>query len=102
MFKWLRRRRLSPEGRKRLLLVSARAEEAIVETHVANLIHLLEALDDEVDLDRGLEIYVEMMQLDESRANTVTSRLLARLENADDRGGSARPFRNIFRTAGHG
>src|SRR5688500_17354673 len=57
MFNWLRRRRLSAGARKRMLLIAARAEDAIVETHVANIIDLLVNLGDEVDLDWGVELY---------------------------------------------
>ena len=99
MFNWLRRRRLSPDARKRLLLVAARAEEAIVETHVLNLLDLLESLEDEIDLDRAIEIYSEMMGLEEARASTVTNRLLARLEGPAPRTGrgSSTRFRDVFR-----
>jgi hypothetical protein len=99
MFNWLRRRRLSADTRKRLLIVAARAEEAIVETHVANLLDLLEVVGDEVDLDRALEIYSEMMSLDEARATTVANRLLARLDGPANRSGKSRPYRNVFREA---
>lgn len=96
MFNWIRRRRLSGDTRKRLLLVAARAEEAIVETHVNNLLDLLETLDDEIELDRAIEIYAEMVSLEESRAVTVTNRLLARLENPQT---THRPrrYENVFR-----
>ncbi|MEX2571555.1 MAG: hypothetical protein WD737_09610 [Gemmatimonadota bacterium] len=103
MFNWIRRRRLSPEARKRLLLITARAEEAIVETHVANLLDLLDSLGDEIDLDRAIEIYMEMMSLDEDKASTVANRLLARLEGPtlrparSDRLAARRRARNIFR-----
>jgi hypothetical protein len=80
MFNWIRKRRLSPQARKRLLLVAARSEEALVETHVTNVLDLLETLGDEIDFDRALEIYSEMMSLEESRATTVANRVLARLE----------------------
>ena len=91
MFEWLRRRRLSAESRKKLMILQARAEEAIVETHVSNLLEVLDVLEDEVDLDRAMALYVEMMELDEGTAATVTNRLLARLEGPRDR------FRNAFR-----
>ena len=102
MFNWLRRRRLSATGRKRLLLVAARAEEALIETHVANIIDLLETLGDEIDIDRGIELYVEMMSLNESNAASVTNRLLSRF---DDSSAAAHPghdqgrFKNVFRNA---
>src|SRR5687768_4784673 len=63
MFNWIRRRRLSPEARQRMLLVAARAEEAIVETHVSNLLDMLDTLDGEIELDRAVELYAEMMSL---------------------------------------
>jgi hypothetical protein len=94
MFNWLRRRRLSAAAQKKLMILHARAEEAVIATHVSNLLELLETLEDEVDLDRGLEIYMEMMSLDDTTAATVTTRLLAQLE-----GPAAEPdrFRNVFR-----
>jgi hypothetical protein len=80
MFDWLRRRRLSNEARRKLLIAAARAEEAIVETHVANVLDLAYALRDEVDLDRALELYMEMLPMDEHMAVSVTNRALARHE----------------------
>jgi len=97
MFNWLRRRKMSSDARKRLLLVAARSEEAIVETHVANLLDLLETLDDEVDFDRALEIYIEMMSLDESMETTVTNRFLARMERPSAQSATGRRYRNVFR-----
>lgn len=97
MLNWLKRRRLSAEGRKKLLLLRARAEEAVVETHVDNLFDLFETLGDEIDLDRGLELYSQMMNLDETLATTVSNRLLARLEGRGSRGERSRRFRHAFR-----
>src|SRR5918998_1633963 len=74
----LRRRRLSNEAKRKLLIAAARAEEAIVETHVANVLELLEILRDEVDVDRALELYMEMLPMDEHISGTVTNRVLAR------------------------
>lgn len=98
MLNWLRRRRLSAAARKKLLIVTARAEEALVETHVTNLLELLEMLGDEVDLDRGIELYTEALGLDETLASTVTNRLLARLESPTPRGiRNAQRFRHVFK-----
>lgn len=99
MFNWIRRRRLSAEARRRLLLVSARAEEAIVETHVANLLDMLATLGDEIELDRALEIYSEMMSLDDTRAVNVANRLMARLESPPARPDHKRRYENVFRDA---
>lgn len=98
MFNWLRRKRLSADARKKLLMVTARAEEALVETHVANLIDLLTTLGDEIDLSRGLDLYAEIMGLDETLASTVTSRLLARLESPTSRTArETQRFKHVFR-----
>ncbi len=97
MFNWIRRRRLSSNARKRLLLVAARSEEAIVDTHVANLLDLLKSLGNEIDVDRALEIYAEMMSLDDTRGNTVANRLLSRLENPEPRTSRPHRFRHVFR-----
>ncbi len=86
MFNWLRRRRLSAEARKTMMIIAARSQEAIVETHVANAMHLYRALADEVDVERALELYAEMMSLPESLAAAVSTRLLARAETPPARG----------------
>ena len=101
MFNWFRRRRLSASARKRLLLVAARAEEALIETHVSNLLDLLDALEGEVDLERALELYAEMMSLDETMCANVATRLMARLEAPMSRKKKetepGRRYRNVFR-----
>jgi hypothetical protein len=94
MFNWLRRRRLSAAAQKKLMILHARAEESVITTHVSNILELLETLEDEVDLERGLEIYMEMMSLDDATAATVTTRLLAQLEGP---GPESARFRNVFR-----
>ncbi len=103
MFKWLLRKRLSNEARRKLLIAAARSEEAVIETHAANALELLEDLGDEVDLDRGIELYVEMMGLDETLAATVANRVLARLESSAPRGVVVRGRReNVFRDGSRG
>lgn len=97
MFDWLRRRRLSNEARRKLLIAAARAEEAIVETHVANVLDLVGALRDEVDLDRALELYMEMLPMDEHMAVTVTNRVLARHEAPAARRGGGGRYGGVFR-----
>lgn len=97
MFNWLRRRRLSPDAKKQLLIVAARSEEAIVDTHVANLLDMLDTLGDEIDLDRAIELYAEMMSLDESHGSAVTNRLLARLATPGKRPAGRARFKHVFR-----
>jgi K+-sensing histidine kinase KdpD len=99
MLKWLRRKRLSAEGKRRLLLAIARAEEAVVEVHVANILDLERVLRAEVDLDRAMDLYVEMMSLSESRAANVTNRLYARVQEEEDPSADGRRFENVF--SGH-
>ena len=102
MFDWLRRRRLSTEAKRKLLIAAARSEEAIVETHVANVLELIELLEGEVDVDRALELYMQMLPMDEHVAATVTNRVLAR-HDAPARGAAGagasgpRRFENVFR-----
>jgi hypothetical protein len=99
MFDWLRRRRLSNEAKRKLLIAAARSEEAIVETHVANVLELLELLESEVDVDRGLELYMQMLPMDEHVAATVTNRVLAR-HDAPPPAPSRTPgrrYENVFR-----
>lgn len=99
MFNWFRKRRLSAEARRKLLIVAARSEEAILETHVANVLELLRLLKGEVDLDRGIDIYVEMMSLPEELEQTLTNRILARVEAPAGRPTKrGRRFENVFRT----
>jgi hypothetical protein len=78
MFDWLRRRRLSAEAKRKLLIVAARSEEALVETHVANVLELLEVLAAEVDVERGIELYSELLPMDEHQLAMVTNRVMAR------------------------
>lgn len=98
MLDWLRRRRLSQAGRKKLMIAMARAEESLIETHVSNILDIAEALDDEVDIDRAAGIYLDRIQLDEGLATSVTNRLLANLDNPDPVAARRDPrYRHVFR-----
>lgn len=102
MLDWLRRRRLSNEAKRKLLIVAARSEEALVETHVSNVLELIEVLADEVDADRALALYTEMLPMDEHMAASVTNRVLARYDAPASRsrgagGGDGSRFSNVFR-----
>lgn len=96
MFDWLRRRRLSNEAKRKLLVAAARAEENIVETHVANVLDLLDVLRGEVDVDRALELYMEMLPMEEQVAAAVTNRVLARHDAPPPRPGTGR-YGGVFR-----
>jgi hypothetical protein len=98
MFDFLRRRRLSAEAKRKLLIVAARSEEAIIETHVSNVLDMVDILGDEVDVDRALELYGEMLPMDEHVAATVTNRVIARHDTpAARRSGDGRRFADVFR-----
>lgn len=99
MLNWLRRKRLSAEARRKLLIVAARSEEALIETHVVNVLDLMRTLQGEVDLERALEIYGEMMALPESLSTTVGNRILARMETPGGRPAATRAgrrYENVF------
>lgn len=98
MLDWLRRKRLSNEARRKLLVITARSEEALVETHVSNVLYLLRELGAEVDVHRGIELYAEMIPMEEAVAQTVANRVLARHDSGPLRGerGEKR-FRGVFR-----
>jgi hypothetical protein len=97
MFQWLRKRRLSADAKRKLLIATARSEEAIVETHVHNVLDLIELLGDEVDVDRGLDLYLEFMPLDDHVASTVTNRVLARYDEELAPAPAGRRYENVFR-----
>jgi hypothetical protein len=104
MFDWLRRRRLSAEAKRKLLIVAARSEEALVETHVANVLDLMDALGTEVDVDRGIDLYAELLPMDEHQLAMVTNRVLARhgqpQARAAPRTTGPRRFQDVFRDDG--
>ncbi|HEX6559476.1 MAG TPA: hypothetical protein VF021_08435 [Longimicrobiales bacterium] len=76
---FFRRKRLSEEGQKRLVVALARAEEAIIEAHVENALDVIEAVSDELPLDRVLEVYLEALESNPQRAEIITRRVLSRL-----------------------
>ena len=98
MFGFLRRRRLSSEAKRKLLIAAARSEEAIVETHVSNILDLIELVGDEIDVDRAIELYGEMLPMDDHVATTVANRVIARHEKPGrGRGGGQGRFSEVFR-----
>lgn len=94
MFGWLRRRRLSNQGRRRLILALARAEESLIEAHVTNALDVIGAVADELPLERALEVYLKALAPGEPRAEIVARRVLARLEaNASPEARARSPLR---------
>jgi hypothetical protein len=76
---FFRRRRLSEDGQKRLSVALARAEKALIETHVDNALDVIEAVGDEMALDRALEVYLEALEENDQRAEIIARRVLTRL-----------------------
>lgn len=76
---FFRRRRLSDEGQKRLVVALARAEENLIETHVENALDVIEAVGDEMPLDRVLELYLEALEENDQRSEIIARRVLSRL-----------------------
>src|SRR5262245_2562235 len=87
LFDWLKRKRLSDEGRRRLLVALAKAEEAILETHVRNALDVIATVGDELPLDRVLELYLEALEPMDGRQEIIARRVLARLEGEDEDSG---------------
>jgi hypothetical protein len=91
-------RKLPAAGERRLRLAQARAEEAIIRTHVENALSFVDTLGDELPFDRAIESYVRVMNVAEPLASTVVTRVLVvlgrdllparRMEPAED---EARP-----------
>lgn len=87
---WLRRKRLSEAGRRRVVIALARAEEDLIEVHVRNALDLFDAVGEEMPFDRALELYLDTMDVTEPRASIVARRVMARLESAPERRGRRR------------
>lgn len=83
-FDWFKRRQMSEAGQRRLLVSLAKAEEAIVDTHVRNALEVIAAVGDELPLDRVLDLYLEALEPTEERQAIITHRVLARLEGRDE------------------
>jgi len=89
VFGWMRRRRMSSEAHRRLVLALARAEETLIETHVRNALEVIASIGEEVPLHEALELYIEELEPGEPRASIVARRVLARLESGTGGGGAA-------------
>jgi hypothetical protein len=74
-----RQRKRSAEEQLWLELAAARAEERIADAHAKHAQAFVEVLEEEVDPTRAVELYVERLNLPETRARIVYQRVLARL-----------------------
>jgi hypothetical protein len=76
----VRERQRSRDATDRLILLStARAEEAVIATHVDNAITFVALLDSAVGLDRAVQEYIRLIGLAGGRAQAVFQRTMARL-----------------------
>jgi DNA-binding MarR family transcriptional regulator len=90
VFGWLRRRRLSEDARRRVLISLARSEEALIETHVQNVLDLLSAVGDEWSLVKVLELYLDTLAPDAAHAELITRRIMAEVRQDPDAAGGRR------------
>lgn len=69
-------RKLEPAAERRLRLALARAEEAIVRSHVDNALMFVDVLAEDMPFDRAIDTYVREMAIPEPLASTVATRTL--------------------------
>ena len=69
-------RKLEPAAERRQRLALARAEEAIVRTHVDNALMFVDVLAEDMTFDRAIDNYVREMAIPEPLASTVATRTL--------------------------
>ena len=79
VFDFFKRRRLSEEGEQRLLVALARAEERVIEAQVECALDVIEAMGEELPLERVLELYLETLEENPQRAEIIARRVLSRL-----------------------
>lgn len=72
-------RKLSTEGEQRLRIAQARAEEALVKSHVDNALHFVDTLKSDVGFERALDIYIREMGVPDPLASVIATRALVQL-----------------------
>lgn len=70
------RHKLEPAAERRLRLAQARAEEAIIRTHVDNALMFVDTLAEDMSFDRAIDSYIREMAIPEPLASTVATRTL--------------------------
>jgi hypothetical protein len=70
------RRKMEPEAERRMRLALARAEEAIIRSHVDNALMFVDVLAEDMSFDRAIDAYVREMAVPEPLASTVATRTL--------------------------
>jgi len=69
-------RKLQPPTERRLRLAQARADEALVRTHVENALNFVDALAEELSFDRAIDSYIRVMNIPEPLASVIVTRAL--------------------------
>lgn len=72
-------RKLSPDAEQRLRISQARAEEALVRTHVENALMFIDALAPEAGYERAIDIYVRELGIPDPLASVIATRALVAL-----------------------
>lgn len=72
-------RRLDESAERRMRLAQARAEEALIETHVRNALMFIDTLAEDMPFDRAIDTYVRVMAVPEPLASLVATRVLVEL-----------------------
>ena len=72
-------RKLSAEAEQRLRISQARAEEALVRTHVENALLFVETLAPDVGYERAIDIYVRELGVPDPLASVIATRTLVAL-----------------------
>src|SRR3954468_5300077 len=70
------KRKLEPAAERRLRLALARAEEAMVRSHVDNALMFVDVLAEDMTFDRPIDTYIREMAIPEPLASTVATRTL--------------------------
>jgi hypothetical protein len=78
-----RRLRRNAEEDLWMELSAARAEEALIRTHVKHALAYIEILQDQLPPTRGLSLYLEQLSVPSTRARSVYQRTLARVAAAE-------------------
>ena len=88
------KRKLEPAAERRLRLALARAEEAMIRSHVDNALMFVDVLAEDMTFDRAIDTYIRVMGIPEPLASTVATRALVSL------GRDLVPFRRRAREEG--
>ncbi len=72
-------RKLSAESEQRLRISQARAEEALIRTHVENALLFVETLAPDVGYERAIDIYVRELSIADPLASVIATRTLVTL-----------------------